>query len=352
MINILKQLDTDRQEYKWTSKEYREAVIDKLRKAVPFTAACCTTTDPHTLLSTGAVTGQGLTELHPLLFQYEYLREDYMKYEQLATATVPVACLSGVTEGKPERSARYMNVLQPAGLGDELRAALVSGGACWGFLTLFRSAHELPFQEEECRIIAAAVPLIAAVLRSYAAGLPYDQPDTVPEDNGILILNDSLLQLSANDAANHWLDKLRRLEELDSGVLPRPVNAVCLRALAAEMGDGGASAPASLCLRLENGAYLTVTASRLEATGGKKELAVTFVCAKSSDIFRLLADACVLTPREKELAEMLSRGLSTKELAESLYISAYTVQDHLKSIFRKTGVTSRRELTTRLFPHK
>ncbi|MFA9559967.1 helix-turn-helix transcriptional regulator [Evansella sp. AB-rgal1] len=51
-----------------------------------------------------------------------------------------------------------------------------------------------------------------------------------------------------------------------------------------------------------------------------------------------------LSSREKQLIVRLLRGYSTKEFAESLVISTYTVQDHLKSIFLKTSVNSRREL--------
>jgi len=51
-----------------------------------------------------------------------------------------------------------------------------------------------------------------------------------------------------------------------------------------------------------------------------------------------------LTRQEQTLTRLVCRGLSTRELSESLHITEHTVQDHLKSIFDKTGVRSRREL--------
>jgi DNA-binding NarL/FixJ family response regulator len=42
-------------------------------------------------------------------------------------------------------------------------------------------------------------------------------------------------------------------------------------------------------------------------------------------------------------------GRSTAEIAAALFLSAWTVQDHLKKVFDKVGVRSRAELASRLF---
>lgn len=50
-----------------------------------------------------------------------------------------------------------------------------------------------------------------------------------------------------------------------------------------------------------------------------------------------------LTPRETEVLEVLARGWSTQRIADSLYISAVTVRNHVQSILRKLDVHSKVE---------
>ena len=49
----------------------------------------------------------------------------------------------------------------------------------------------------------------------------------------------------------------------------------------------------------------------------------------------------VLTPREKEVLNILTTGCTNKEIAKTLFISEKTVKTHLNSIFRKINVTRR-----------
>ncbi|MBH0130957.1 helix-turn-helix transcriptional regulator [Salinibacterium sp. NK8237] len=54
-------------------------------------------------------------------------------------------------------------------------------------------------------------------------------------------------------------------------------------------------------------------------------------------------DSLALSDRERSIARELVRGSSSSEIAETLFISVNTVKSHLKSIYRKLGVTSRVE---------
>ena len=63
----------------------------------------------------------------------------------------------------------------------------------------------------------------------------------------------------------------------------------------------------------------------------------------------LLLKAYGLTTREQEVAQLVLRGATSAQTAQRLEISPHTVNDHLKSIYEKTGARTRGELSASLF---
>jgi DNA-binding NarL/FixJ family response regulator len=77
------------------------------------------------------------------------------------------------------------------------------------------------------------------------------------------------------------------------------------------------------------------------------DIAVTIETAPPSERMALFCLTNGLSPRETELLAALARGSDTRQLADELFMAENTVQDHLKSIFAKTGTRSRRTLLVR-----
>ncbi len=107
-------------------------VLGRLRRAVGIDAFWCATADPATVLFTGATREEIPDDATPRFLTNEFLQEDINKFAALASSSQPVNSLYAATGGEPERSPRYRDILVPMGFGDELRAALTVGGACWG----------------------------------------------------------------------------------------------------------------------------------------------------------------------------------------------------------------------------
>ena len=55
-----------------------------------------------------------------------------------------------------------------------------------------------------------------------------------------------------------------------------------------------------------------------------------------------------LTAQERQIARLASDGLSNPEIAARLFLSPRTIEWHLRNVFNKLGIRSRRELATAL----
>jgi DNA-binding CsgD family transcriptional regulator len=98
----------------------------------------------------------------------------------------------------------------------------------------------------------------------------------------------------------------------------------------------------------KSGGYLLIHASLLEGDG-TGSIAVMLHPSKQPAVASLIVEAYGLSKREREVTRLVLAGLSTQEMADNLHVSPYTVQDHLKAIFAKAGVRSRRELVAQIF---
>jgi DNA-binding NarL/FixJ family response regulator len=61
-------------------------------------------------------------------------------------------------------------------------------------------------------------------------------------------------------------------------------------------------------------------------------------------------EPAALTKRELEVATLAARGLSSREIAETLVVSTRTVENHLQRAYEKLGVSGRSELAAALAP--
>lgn len=58
----------------------------------------------------------------------------------------------------------------------------------------------------------------------------------------------------------------------------------------------------------------------------------------------MLLAAHGLTPAQRRVAQLVLQGRTTRQIVLALQTSEHTVQDHLKAVFDKVGVRSRRDL--------
>ncbi|MGH9074153.1 MAG: LuxR C-terminal-related transcriptional regulator [Acidimicrobiales bacterium] len=286
----------------------------------------------------------------PFLERYEREgRADDPVLAHVATHLVPIDSSRVLPDGEWRRSAVF-DVLSSAGFRHSLEAPVVVDGALCGTLNMARPEEQLPFTVAETRCLAAVSDEVALALTramrhelmARRAVLLADALDALPQavvvdllDGERVFSNRAALRpvpgrptsLSA-EAASVIAENLEPLRHETRRVI---LGTVGQQHGGAGDLSAGARAP---------GRHLAVKSVRLPFRDGA---VLSFIYERSggTDLPPCIE---VLSSREQQIAELVSQGLTTEEIASLTYISRNTVKQHLKRIFGKLDVHSRAEL--------
>ncbi|NUR99731.1 MAG: GAF domain-containing protein [Kribbellaceae bacterium] len=325
--------------------QLRAEVLVRLRRELTVDAAFFATVDPGTVLFTSAVADEPLGAITEQFIANEFGQDDVNKFAVLAGGPEPVRSLGQATRGDWRASPRYVELMRPLGLGDELRAALMSNGRCWGVLCLHREDADAGFADHEIQLVRRLAPHLGEALRRGlrtphpdhpSATAPATAPATGPAappriGPGVIVLDRMLRMHSATAEAQYWLSELG-----PNGELP-----VAVRALAARMRHDQVTT--RLRIRTRNGEWLELQASAL---GDDGQLVVVIEPVTPAQLGSLQLELHGLTPAQQRVTELVLRGYSTRQIVEQLCLSPHTVQEHVRAAFDKVGVGSRRELVS------
>lgn len=303
-------------------------VLDVVGRRVPFDGACWHLHDPETGAWSRIGARGDLPGTFDLAMELELYTDDVLKFADLGRRTRPAGALSLATRGRLERSPRYQEMIGPDGHGDELRWAWADPFGVWGTVALHRGRERPFFRTQDVSLLDRLSPVVAAGLRRLHA-----RASPAPGTLGVAVLGEDARLTTADAVALGLLDALREAPGLGAGPVPAVVHVLAARARAGE--------PAHGAVRTADGALLALDASRL--ADGQVALVLRPAAAGHGR-----AAALGLTPRERQVLELVRAGRSAAEIAAELVLSPHTVNDHLKAIYAKAGVRSRRELVASL----
>ena len=305
-----------------------------LSGVIPHEGYCLIGFDPISGLRTFHTGRNALAGDPTRMVHNETVEHDLHRFTDLARRGSPIGTLGGGGPGEA-RSPRLHEVLAGQGFSRELRLALRSGTTLWGALVLLRERGRAPFSDEEAVATATiAQPLTRAVKRISVR--PRGQvPPPLPPGVAIIGPDDAAEAISPQAAV--WFSDfpMDADESVPYGVL---------QAAAATRNEHGVQSDHLARIRTRSGRWVSLAACPL----GGGRVAVVLQPAATDQLLPAMAAWHDFTPRQVDVLRLLLQAHSVKQIARRLQLSPHTVEDHLKTLYRKTGTNSQQELLATL----
>jgi DNA-binding CsgD family transcriptional regulator len=246
----------------------------------------------------------------------------------------PVYNLGLMSAAEWEESEVYRGAYSVHRMRHVVEIPITDRGHVVGALHFAASAPDRDFTDNDLRLAKATAGVlglsITRIRERQEGERPLQEALAALELTGTaLVASDPpWVELRPNDAARRLLAEVVDAEEHLFGLLAcAPGDRRVSRRAEVELRSGESALLHATSQRLPNGGLVTVLELQREAPGIDP---------------RMLG---ALTPRESEVAGLVVEGLSDREIAETLCLSRYTVNQHVKRIYRTLGVDSRVALT-------
>ena len=319
-----------------SERALRVALLEVIRERVPCDAYVWVLTDPETCVGSAPLAETPSRADLPALIRLKYLSATN-RWTGLRPAEA--ATLVEATAGDRSQSRIWDELLSGYGVDDVVSTVFRDRHGCWGFLDLWRRRG--PFSAGERDLLGQVSTLVTPALRrslaptfAVAARPPASEPV-------LILLSDRLQPLTQTPQADAYLRALLPTEA-ERPPVPAAAYNVAAQLLAREEGVDAHPPWARVHLRV--GVWVTLRAGRMVAGGS---IAVSVEPTPPGERTDLYGRVVGLSERETELLDHLVGGRDTREIARRMFVSEHTVQDHLKSVFAKTGAGNRRVLVAR-----
>jgi DNA-binding CsgD family transcriptional regulator len=317
---------------------FAEGVMDAVGGAVGFDGYCLFGVDPLSRLRSVMFSRHGLQAPSRRLVENETVEVDVNRYVDLVEGPRHVGVM-GPPGAHAPRSPRLHEILRPEGYTSELRLALTSGGRYWGALSLFRDDPRHPFTDRDADAAEDLAHALSTAVRRYQAGRPGAGRE--PRRAGVVLVDRTGAFRSVSEDARTWLVELA--DSWVDGATEDDVSRVVLEVAEAARTPGK---DPTCRVRMPQGDWLVVSGSRVD--DGDVDVAVVLQPGAVGTVAPALAVWCGLTARETGVLALAASGLAAKQMAHRLDLSLLTVNDHLRSIYRKADVHGRDELLSLL----
>jgi DNA-binding CsgD family transcriptional regulator len=297
------------------------------------------------------IIAEGIEQQYLNLYRQRYNQMDPLLKSLLASSQV-VTTKDVISARDLDRSEYYNDFLKPQSIHHQMVIYLRSGGQTLGLLGLCRGKREKDFSSTdsakgellgsylagalERAIFMGKVTKSSEIIHSICPDLPY---------KGLMVLDERLDLVYASEGALETISCLEGDEPVtgeSKPPLPEELYAMSQNLLESSAAESGRTSSVEIDLKARGTGHPVSSSLRVvDCPQNKRLCLIHFGQDESADLLRAQLEKCGLSRRELDVAGLVCEGLKNSEISEKLFISEYTVENHLRSIYEKLEVKNR-----------